>query len=621
MASIFPVLMTAIIGASVLADKQSVIEKNILSESLDAIYNMENQADILIEKTEKMSVDIRNGIRDAYLEKRPIGIELFERYLNKYGIPSGLSRLDVRDGEINTILTLDDREIHAVADILDTICRIVLKIHSPERVSPNLKFSPAELISESIVSTDEVGFATLMRQRGKQWMFRVGAFPTTWYWDTYPELATGPAFVCVVTQMSVTFEQQVRDYIHSQQNENNNTMQLATHLNGAHVCYSLIANQKNLPEEEIYHIANTSFDTNKILFRTINIDNKPYWITAKHEKQVSSHVFMHLISKQERLAILEPFKWQLGIVGLFALIISIFGAWFITNLIILPVGDLSKGIMAIRNKNKDFAIPVRRDDEFGKLAAAFNRVIDDMEELEYGKIIQNSLLPQSPEKLDGFDIAYFTVSATDLAGDYHDNTRLDDGRLAIVIGDVSGHGISASLAMAMAKATFNYAKAQKIKFPEELMMMLNTMFNKELKPRNKLMTMVSVIINPLNGEIIFDNAGQAYPGYYTASTQQCEEIKMPSLPLGGMKKRKSKPVTKTMNTGDAFILFTDGIIESSSSEGEMFGYPRFYNKFEELMKEGKSAHEAIKIIYQAMEGFRENGPRPDDVTMIIVKKL
>ena len=103
--------------------------------------------------------------------------------------------------------------------------------------------------------------------------------------------------------------------------------------------------------------------------------------------------------------------------------------------------------------------------------------------------------------------------------------------------------------------------------------------------------------------------------------KQCEEIEMPSLPLGGMKKRKHKAITKVMKPGDAFIFYTDGIIECSAENGEMFGYERFYKLFTDLMKNNKRASEALAVLHQSFEDFREQGPRADDVTMIIVKKL
>ena len=98
-------------------------------------------------------------------------------------------------------------------------------------------------------------------------------------------------------------------------------------------------------------------------------------------------------------------------------------------------------------------------------------------------------------------------------------------------------------------------------------------------------------------------------------------MKMPSLPLGGMKKRKKKPITKQMEPGDAFIFYTDGIIEASSETGEMFGYERFFAKFAEQMKLKVSAKEAINNIYQAVEDFREPGLHSDDITLVIVRRL
>ena len=616
MASFFPVIMAFIIGTSVLSDKQTVIEKAIFTESLAGINDLENQINVVLENTELMAKDLREAIK----YEKPT-VELFYKYLDKYAISHDLTRLDVRDSEIKTIFSMDDREIHSVAEIMDLISRLVLKLHNPERLnSRSLQISPAELVSESVLSTDQIGLATLIRQRNKQWFFKVGHFPTTWYWDIYPDLASGPAFLCVTTQLITTFSKQIEDYL-SVSHVASDSLQLYTQMSVPYFFHKIRPDYANLPEEQLLNIANMAFETNKVVFRTINFNDKPYWVTAKHETNVSSHIFLHLISQEDRLKVLEPFKLQLVCCGIFALFISLLGAWYITNLIILPVGDLTDGISAIRKRIKGFSIPVRREDEFGKLAVAFNEVIDDLEELEYGKFIQESLLPAMPIEVEGFDIAYFHLSATDLAGDYHDDAKLDDGRSVIILGDVSGHGISASLVMAMAKATFNYAKSKKVQFPEEALDMLNTMLNKETKSRNKLMTLISAVINPETSEVIFDNGGQSYPCYYTAETQQCEEIVMPSLPLGGMKKRKHKAITKVMKPGDAFIFYTDGIIECSAENGEMFGYERFYKLFTDLMKNNKRASEALAVLHQSFEDFREQGPRADDVTMIIVKKL
>ena len=615
--SIFPLIMAFIVGFSLLTDKEKVIEEAIISESLAGINNLENQYKVLENKTLQCGKELREA-----LKKEELSEDLLYKYLKKYSISSTLTRFEVRDDEINTMISLDDRQVSGSVEVIDLIARITLKQHSPERFSSTkINISPAELVSEDVLSTDELGLASIIRQRGKIWTFRIGAFPSLWYWDVYPELATGPAFMSLSTLPIFTYKEHINNYL------NNNiissdSFQIYAYINEAFYYPRVLPDKnKNLPQNKLSEIANIAYKTNKVVFRTVEIDGEPFWVTAKQEKNTCSLIFLHLINKKERLKILNPFKLQLFFGGLFTLIISLSAAMFITRLVIIPIKDLSNGIEAIRFGYKDYNIPIRRKDEFGELAIAFNRVLSELKDLEKGKIIQESLLPHNTPIIEGYDIAFFSLSASELAGDYHDYVELDDGRISIILGDVSGHGISASLAMAMAKATFNYAKDIKAKFPEEFMDLLNTMFNKELKKRNKLMTLISMVLDPKTGEVVFDNAGQSYPGYFSNSTQKSEELKLPSLPLGGMKKRKKKAVIKIMQPGDAFIFFTDGIIEASSEKGEMFGYERFYSIFTEQMKNKVTSKEAIDNIYQAVENFREAGHRSDDITMIIVKKL
>lgn len=614
--SIFPTLIAIILGFALLSDKEKVIEEAILSESLAGIKNIENQFIILKNRLHKLALELREDVKHKKFTE-----ELFKEYLKKYSLSTELSYLEIRDGDINTLLTMHDRETSGIPESMDLITRIVLKLHSPSRLNQTkLNISPAELISETVLSRDEVGFSTLLRQRDKQWVLQAGNSPTIWYWDVYPEIATGPAFMGLTSITGACYKELIQDYFKNPL-LSSDSLQLYAYISDD-LYYPEILPDKynNIPKKHLFDIANSSLITNKALFRTVSINGKLYWVTAKQERNVGCHVYLHLINQEERLKVLNPYKWRILLSSILTLLISLFGAWFIISLVILPVNNLNQGIEAIRYRIRDFTIPVTRKDELGKLAIAFNKVIKEFDEMDYGKVVQESLLPSSSPKIEGYDIAYFKISASDLAGDYHDHAILEDGKLAIILGDVSGHGISASLAMAMAKATFDYAQSLKVKFPEDFMDMLNTMFNKELKPRNKLMTMISMKLTPETGEVVFDNSGQAYPCYYSASSQTSEELKMPSLPIGGMKKRKKKPIVKQMEKGDAFIFYTDGIIEASSAKGEMFGYERFFAKFTEQMKKNICSKEAIRNIFDEVEKFREPGHHSDDITLIIVRR-
>jgi serine phosphatase RsbU (regulator of sigma subunit) len=616
MASVFPVIFSLLIGMASISERAEIIEKQVKGESIANLYRLERMVSQKLEQSRQMADQIREDLKTT-----PASEKFFRKYLKKYGLPRAMSRLEVRNGKGKILFSTDDREVHGVTAAMDIFSRIALKRHSPERMGKNANLiTPAEIVSESALSTDEIGMATVMRQRGKQWIFRMGTFPTIWYWDVYPELTSGPAFMHFTAQMIAVYKKQIKETL-SQQSDSKQSLLLSTEMNYRYSEFKIFPRIEGLDDEKLLQAAIVSLRTGKVLFRQITVNNVPYWVTIKPEKSVGSHVFFNLISKPQKLATLEPFKLRLSIIGALALLVSLTGASFLIKLIIRPIGDIAEGIAAIRNRIQNFRIPVRRNDEFGTLSLAFNSVIADFKELEYGRVVQESLLPDKIDTPKGYDLACFRASATDLAGDYHDVLPLNDGRTAIILGDVTGHGISAALAMAMAKATVNFFDLKGECFPGYLMDRLNSLFNKELKPRHKFMTFVTLVLNPKNSFLEIDNAGQSFPYYYESETDSAREIQIPSMPLGAMKKRRGKPQSLTMKSRDGIILYSDGIIECSNSKGEMFGYDRFRETYMELVRTDMSAQEILTEMMERLDNFRKPGPYPDDVTLVLLKKL
>ena len=615
-ASVFPVIFSLLIGLASISERAEIIEKQAKGESIANLYRVERMVSQKMDQIRIMTDKMRNE-----LKTRPGSEKFLQEYLNKYNLPRALTRLEVRDGTGKILYSTDDRKVHGVTAAIDMFSRVALKRHAPERMGKNVNLiTPAEIVSESALSTDEIGMATVLRQRGKQWIFRMGTFPTIWYWDVYPELTSGPAFMHFAAQMIVVYKMQIKEALANQDNKKQSLI-LSTEINHRYNNYTIYPHIEGLDEEKLLQAAIVSLRTGKVLFRKATLNNIPYWVTIKPEKNVGSHVFFNLISKPQKLASLEPFKLRLSIIGALALLVSLTGALFLIKLIIKPIGDVAEGINAIRNRIQDFRIPVRRNDEFGSLSIAFNSVIADFKELEYGRIVQESLLPDKIHKPAEYDLACFRASATDLAGDYHDVLPLNDGRTAIILGDVTGHGISAALAMAMAKATVNFFDLKGECFPGYMMDRLNSLFNKELKPRHKFMTFVTLVLNPENSFLEIDNAGQSFPYYYEAQTDSAREIQIPSMPLGAMKKRRGKPQSLTMQNRDAVILYSDGIIECSNPEGEMFGYDRFRDTYLELARTNMSAQEILTEMIRRLDNFRKPGPYPDDVTLVLLRKL
>lgn len=219
--------------------------------------------------------------------------------------------------------------------------------------------------------------------------------------------------------------------------------------------------------------------TNQTLFRELFLDGETYWTTIKADSFGSRLVMFNLMPVSRQMASTYPIRWRLMMIASVGLLMAFFGARLISSLFLVPIADLANGVVAIRHREDTYRIPLRRNDEFGVVVSAFNRLLGDLKELQYGRVVQESLLPAQPIYIPGYELHFFRAPATDLAGDYHDYFLLPDGRLVGMLGDVTGHGISAALAMAMAKATIQYQKLSGWNFPTQIMEQLNSLFFKE----------------------------------------------------------------------------------------------------------------------------------------------
>ncbi|MBI3038331.1 SpoIIE family protein phosphatase [bacterium] len=310
----------------------------------------------------------------------------------------------------------------------------------------------------------------------------------------------------------------------------------------------------------------------------------------------------------------------MAITAFIALLVALLASRMLTRLFLSPIGDLTSGISAIQNRDYAYRIPVRRTDEFGIVVVAFNKFLGDLKEMQYGRIVQESLLPSGFGAPPGYEIECVRFPATDLAGDYHDIFSFPDGRWMFILGDVTGHGISAALAMAMAKATIEYQRVSQWTYPSQVIENLNLLFFKELKPRNKYMTFQCLVLDTKSHQLTYDNAGHGFPLYYQKDKKTVTEIEMPSFPLGMRKKRNPSTITVTMNPGDAVLLFTDGYTECADVNNEPFGLEKLIELFQQFMRQGLSIRETAKELMRLLDEFRTPGAYPDDVTLVFLQR-
>jgi len=231
--------------------------------------------------------------------------------------------------------------------------------------------------------------------------------------------------------------------------------------------------------------------------------------------------------------------------------------------------------------------------------------------------IQEKLLPASAPKLDGFDIACWHRPCDATGGDYCDFLTIDEYRLMVSLGDVTGHGIGPALISCATRAMMRVLISVNDDI-ECVMQHVNRLMEMDL-PDNRFVTAFMGVLDSKAGELNYCSAGQGPLLWYSASENKTKILSADGIPMGIIGEMGPMPVQKiSLETGDIFALLTDGFYEWTRSDGEMFGIERVVNVITE--NRHGSAEEILQAIRNAAETFadiRQN----DDLTAIIIKKL
>ncbi len=235
------------------------------------------------------------------------------------------------------------------------------------------------------------------------------------------------------------------------------------------------------------------------------------------------------------------------------------------------------------------------------------------DELEVARQLQADLLPQSAPIVPGYSFAHSYRTANEVGGDYYDISILPDGRIAVVIGDASGHGIAAGLLMAIANATLKTA-VEVDPAPDKVAQLLNSTLYRT-GDRRAFMTLFYALLEPDTGSLQYVCAGHPFPLVVRPGVE-VTELGTGALPLG-MRPHLELAVQRTaLGPGEAVVLFTDGLAEALNSQENAFGFSRL----EQLVRDGGRAghlHDSVVRAFKAHVGERAIA---DDVTLLVISR-
>lgn len=374
-------------------------------------------------------------------------------------------------------------------------------------------------------------------------------------------------------------------------------------------------------------------------FSTVDFNEKSVSALAQDEKisylvQPATNEFavVYTMTYQALQDRINQTTMRILLLAVFGVGVGILMAILYAGTITKPVRKLKEGAEIFATGKFDYRVEVKTKDELETLANSFNKMAADLEistkalvykervakELELAAKIQKQLLPTVMPKITGLDISAGLLPAEEIGGDCYDFIRVNDERLVMYIGDVTGHGVPSGIVVSIANAlAYHLASKEDI---------LNVMINmnkviKEKTASNMFLTMVMLDWDAAANKLRFVNAGHEQMIHYHA-----KDKKVTLTPAGGLALGMFQDIGKLlklqeveMEKDDVLVMYSDGIPESWKNEKEMYGMGRFkraVNDYSDL----PSAIAIRNALLADVKEFSGKYKQMDDITLIVLKK-
>jgi sigma-B regulation protein RsbU (phosphoserine phosphatase) len=295
--------------------------------------------------------------------------------------------------------------------------------------------------------------------------------------------------------------------------------------------------------------------------------------------------------------------------------------------ILKPIKKMMSFVRNVRLGDFHQKVQVVSNDELGVLGDGMNEMTEGLierdkmrESLNLAKEVQQTLLPQKAPYIQWLDIASTIVYCDETGGDYYDFLRgsgPDEGKFAVVVGDVSGHGISSALLMASVRAFLR----QRSTLPgsiAEIIADVNRLLALDVENTGGFMTLFYLSVDIAKRRVNWVRAGHEPAIFYDPKTDALEELWGKGTALGvDPDARYLEDEKAELTEGQIILLGTDGIWEARNPAGEMFGKDPIYRIVRENAAAG--AKEILTSCMDALNSFREYQAPEDDITLVVIK--
>ncbi len=239
------------------------------------------------------------------------------------------------------------------------------------------------------------------------------------------------------------------------------------------------------------------------------------------------------------------------------------------------------------------------------------------QELLVAQQMQQSLLPRGLPESPQFEIAARSVPASEVGGDYYDVQDLGDGKLGLVVGDVSGKGVSAALYMAQVKGIFQSLSSDSSSTRDILVRMNIPLCNTTEK--KSFISLLYAVLDTSNGQLTFSRAGHCPLLHISNGSARYLQPSGMALGLDTTERFTSSLQEETLQLrdGDIIVMYTDGVTEATNESGDEFQYKRLAETVE--LSSGAPAEKILGNILDAVDRHSLNEEVKDDITLLVLR--
>lgn len=292
------------------------------------------------------------------------------------------------------------------------------------------------------------------------------------------------------------------------------------------------------------------------------------------------------------------------------------------------VNRIEKGTLAVERGDFSYRIGMKPRNQLGQMATSFDRMTESIgtllikvaekerlqSEIDIAAAIQRNLLPKEGPKFRGVSFSAHFEPTASIGGDYYDVFNLDSSRLAVAIGDVSGHGLSTGLVMAMVKAAMT-TLVEEGADEATVFRRLNDLVFRSTEKR-AFMTLAFTIFDLSENRIRHTNAGHLYP-YILRLGAAPFALESPSLPLGVREVIDTRTCEVMLEEGDTIVYLSDGIVEALDANGDPFGFEQLETVLRTVR--GRSPADVQEAILSAIAVHSGTRPADDDRTVMVLR--